>query len=70
MNYIDIFIYSINDIAISGQINYVTCLNSNFYLIKISKTPPKKCNSNLNITIYPSIYLFPINFLLKVIEKQ
>ena len=58
------------EIAISGQINYVTCLNSNFYLIRISKIPPKKRNSSLIITIYPSIYLFPINFLLKVIEKQ
>ena len=46
-------IFSINGTAISGQINYVTCLNSNFYLIKISKIPPKKCKSSLIITMYP-----------------
>ena len=42
---------SINGIAKSGQINYDTSLNSNFYLIKINKSPPKKCKSSLIISM-------------------
>ena len=61
-------IFSINGTAISGQINYVTCLNSNFYLIKISKTPPKKCNSSVIISNNSYSLLESINFSLNFFE--